>query len=129
MADVNAADAIRDFLARGGQVTRCATVVPKALRGIVQVERTRSDIEREPADPAFLDTLLARFEALRSEIPDAAQRDADWWAAYEIGPVDPFRPIAEAAAEYVIARDEGKESHQLFRKELCQTVAAFLPFG
>ncbi|MCI1143227.1 hypothetical protein MOP88_14400 [Sphingomonas sp. WKB10] len=117
---MSAADAIRDFLARGGQATRCATVVPKALRGIVEVERTRSDIEREPADPALLDALLARFEALRCEIPGAVERDADWWAAYEIGPVDPLRSIAEAAAEYVIARDEGKESHRLFRKELCR---------
>lgn len=71
------ANLIRDFLARGGQVTRCATIVPKALRGIVEVERTRSDIEREPAEPALLDALLARFEALRSEILGEIQWDAD----------------------------------------------------
>lgn len=111
---------IAAFLAKGGTVTRCKTVVPKALRGIVQAERTRSDIERERAPETLLDALLGRFEALRGEIPGAALHDPDWWAAYEIGPVDPFRPIAEAAAEYVIARDEGRESHRLFRKELCR---------
>jgi hypothetical protein len=114
-------DLIAAYRAKGGQVTRCATHVPRALRGLVEVQRTQADIECEPADDALLERLRANLEHARAQQSDAPDQDEDWWAAYQIGACDPWRDIAEAAALLVIVRDVGLESYRLFGKELCVT--------
>jgi hypothetical protein len=100
------ADLIREFLAKGGRVTQCKAVVPR-------------NIARD-APPPFppLHVYEEAFDALQNQRP-GERWSADWWAAYDIGPCDPNREIAEAAAAFVIARDEGLESGELYRRSLC----------
>lgn len=103
---------IAAFLARGGKVTQCKAAMPRQPRQNPKAAVT--PVETFPP----LTVYEAAFLALQAEHPGTVQ-SADWWAAYEIGPCDPNREIAEAAAAFVIARDEGLESGDLYRRSLC----------
>lgn len=105
---------IADFFAKGGRVTKCAYRAPAWQKGSARA----NDAPERVRERQGLREYRGAFEAL-SRAHRGVVRSADWWAAYDIGPVDPNRSIAEAAALYVIARDEGLASALLFKKECC----------
>lgn len=99
------ADLVAAYLAKGGVITKEAPQVSPEER------RHRENNQ----DRRYCNRAYSAYEALRG---DAQPNNVDWWACCPIGFCDPCRALKEAAAVYVIARDEGRNSAELYRNEL-----------
>lgn len=102
---------------RSGKVRRIQPKVPRHRPD--NVARFRFSHSQAPdQDGNTIDSYRSRFETLVGDT-NTSHQDAQYWAAYAIGPFDSHRELAEAAALYVIAMAEGLESARLYGKEIC----------
>jgi hypothetical protein len=109
---------IAAYLAKGGRVQRVKAALPQHVRGNSVARQRFLENHMPEAGGDTAETYRLRFEALLSQT-DTNHRDAQYWAAYEIGPYDPHRALAEAAGLFVIAVTEGLESARCYEKALC----------
>lgn len=109
---------ITSYLAKGGRVERVRSALPQHVRGDPVARQRFVENHMPESSSDTVEMYRLRFEDLLSQ-SDTSHRDAQYWAAYEIGPFDPHRVLAEAAGLFVIAVSEGLESARCYEKELC----------
>lgn len=111
MTKLDTSALVAAFLERGGSITKCKPR-GKAKPQPARVSNPASDVIDELE---ILKDYEQRYRALRGFNQPL---EPDFWAAQPIDIADPLQALKEAAAVFVIARDEGLESARLYEEAL-----------